>query len=194
MPVRTSRSRRVGRVVALASASVILATCGSEEIPSTALPAQVPGFRSAAFARIDADRLAAEAIDRQELAGVLDAAGFASAVERSYTSTRPENGHIEAVLMRFDSGDGAARYLDWLGDHVSDIIGDAQIAPEQDLDGIPVYVHHPDGCCPKEQVVALAVWQDGRYVARALVAGPDADGPQTAQLLSSIRAGISTDA
>ncbi|HEU4355767.1 MAG TPA: hypothetical protein VFT27_09285 [Actinomycetota bacterium] len=138
--------------------------------------------------------MAAEAIDRQELAGVLDAAGFASAVERSYTSTRPENGHIEAVLMRFDSGDGAARYLDWLGDHVSDIIGDAQIAPEQDLDGIPVYVHHPDGCCPKEQVVALAVWQDGRYVARALVAGPDADGPQTAQLLSSIRAGISTDA
>jgi hypothetical protein len=159
-----------------------------------ALPAQAPGFRSASVERIDADELAAEAIDRQALASILDAAGFASAVERSYTSTRPGNRRIQAVLIRFDSGPGAARYLAWLGDHVSDLIGEARTDDEHRLDGVPIYIHQPDGCCPKEQVVALAAWRDGPYVARAVVAGSDADGAEVAELISALRDAIAIDA
>lgn len=173
---------------------VLVAACGREAIPRAALPAQIERFRSASLTELDAQDVAAEAIDRTALADVLDAAGFESAVRRSYSGTGPGIRRIEVLLLRFGSGSGATRYLEWQRGHVSDIIGDAEVPPEHELDGIPIYVHLPDGCCPKEQVVALAAWRDGPYVARALVAGPDADSPQTLELLSALRTGISTDA
>lgn len=180
--------------MAVASASVLLAACGREEIPGGALPTDVSGLRSAGVTRIDAERLAAEALEPESLADVLDAAGFASAVERSYISTLPGVRRLDAVLIRFGSEAGAARYLDWLGDHASDLIGRADLATEHRLDGVPIYIHVPDGCCPKEQVVALAAWRDGPYVARVLVAGPDADGAEAVEMISALRARVSTDA
>lgn len=178
----------------MTAASVVLAACGRAEIPNTALPAQVSGFRSGSATRIDAEQIATEAIDREQLASVLDTAGFASAIERSYTSTSPGIRRVEAVLMRFDSDGGAARYLDWLGDHASELIGRAELATEHRVPGVPIYIHLPGGCCPKEQVVALAAWREGAYVARAVVAGPDADGPQGVELISTLRDAVSIDA
>ncbi|HEX5950209.1 MAG TPA: hypothetical protein VFZ96_04355 [Actinomycetota bacterium] len=178
----------------MASASVLLAACGREDIPGSALPAQVSGFRSASVTAIDAERLAAEAVDPEELGSVLDAAGFTSAVERSYTSTLPAIRRVDAILARFESDAGATRYLDWLGDHASELIGRAELATEHRLDGVPIYIHLPDGCCPKEQVVALAAWRDGPYVARAVVAGPDADGAAAVELIAALRDGIAVDA
>ncbi|HET9723907.1 MAG TPA: hypothetical protein VFR44_08720 [Actinomycetota bacterium] len=173
---------------------VLLAACGREAVPGAALPLQIERFRSASLTELDAEDVAAEAVDRTGLADVLDAAGFESAIRRSYSGIGPGIRRVEVLLLRFDSGSGAARYLEWQRSHVSDIIGNASVAPQHELVGIPVYVHLPDGCCPKEQVVALAAWRDGPYVARALVAGADADGPQTLELLAALRRGISTDA
>ena len=194
MPVRTSTRRRPGRSVAALCVGLLLASCGREAIPTAALPAQIEQFRSDSLTELDARDVAAEAIDRAALGDVLDSAGFESAVRRSYSGPGPGIRRIEVLLLRFDSGTGAARYLEWQQGHVSDIIGEAEPAAERASGGIPIYVHLPDGCCPKEQVVALAAWRDGAYVARALLAGPDADGPQTVRLLSALRTGISTDA
>lgn len=192
MASRSGPLARPRASVALAFAAGIaamasLAACEQDaSIPGTALPAAIASFASTPQRELDAAALAAQAVDGDALAGLLDAAGFRAAVERTYTGSDPALRRVEVLLARFASEEGAERYLAWQRDHVSDVIGEAEPSAENLVQGTTVYVHQPDGCCAKEQVTSLATWRTGSDVFRVLMAGPDADGPEVGVLLSGL--------
>lgn len=183
---RTLLLRR--RVALVAVGLVALAACASESTPPEAPPAgAVSDLRASEAVRLDEERIAADAIDQAELSSLLGDAGFESAVERRYAGPGGEIRRVEVRVVRFGTSDGAERYLAWVVDHVEELIGEA--APATSTPGMPtsVYVHVPGGCCPKETVLALSAWRDGRDVLRVLVAGPGADGAAGIDLIASIR-------
>jgi hypothetical protein len=166
-----------GRFIAVAIGATLLAACGGEAASMPAPPTRVEGLRSpSAVEQIELEELTSEAVDAKPLADLLESAGFRSAVERTYAGSSPAIRRVVVRIVRFDSTSGADRYLGWLREHVSDVIGDAELATEHPFRDAPVYVHQPTGCCAKEPVVALAVWRRATDVVRVLIAGPDADG------------------
>jgi hypothetical protein len=184
-------------VIAVASSvaiSVALAACGGEAIPSASLPLEIAGLHATSVREIDARSLAAEALDPVALEGLLDAAGFRAALERTYTGPDPAIRRVEIRIVRFDSVSGAERFVDWQQEHAGDVIGDTQPAAQETAQGIPISIHLPDGCCAKEQVLALAAWHLGPDVVRVIVAGPDADGPEAATLIDVLHVEIPADA
>lgn len=193
MPIWRQPSRRC-RLRSAAVATVLLATCGGDAAPPTALPVEIEGFRSNSLAELDAREVAADAIDVQALATLLDSAGFGSAIERSYTGPGQGIRRMDVRIVRFSSEPGAERYLAWQREHVSDVIGDAKLATEHQLAGAPIYLHMPDGCCTKETVLALAMWRKGPAVVRVLVAGPGADGAKAASMIEDLYRSIPLDA
>jgi hypothetical protein len=145
----------------------------------------VPNLRPAPPVELTAQQLAAEATDPGQLAALLDDAGFETAVVRSYAG-----GPAAAVrradirVIRFGSPAGAERYLSWLSEHASDLVGDATRSVSR---GVALYLHEPTGCCAKETGVALAAWRHGREVIQVLVAGPGADDAAARRIIGPVR-------
>ncbi|MGH2636052.1 MAG: hypothetical protein ACRDHU_07910 [Actinomycetota bacterium] len=177
----------------LAAVAVAFAACAAEAVPPEPPPAgAIPGLRPSAATQLDAETIAADAVDEEALTSLLGEAGFESAVERRYTGAGGEIRRAEVRVVRFGSTDGAERYLAWLEDHVEDVIGDATVADPMSGRSTSVYVHVPDGCCPKETVLTLAAWRDGRDVLRVLVAGPGAEGSTGLELIATFRLRMTT--
>jgi hypothetical protein len=168
---------------------MLFAACAGEPATVPVLPSRIDGaIPTSAAEEIGLQELAAEAIDVQLLAGLLESAGFRAAAERTYRGSASEIRRVEVRIARFDSASGAERYLEWLRQHVSDVIGDAELAAEHPFRDAPVYVHQPGGCCAKEQVVALGVWRRATDVIRVLIAGPGADGQAASTMFHTLAA------
>ncbi len=187
---------RRGASVLAAGVAFALAACGAgpAPIPATALPARLEGMSATSSTELDTQALAAQAIHPGELSTLLGSAHFEAALQRTYLPTGPALRRVEVLLARFGSSPDAERYLRWQLDHVGDVIGQAQPPIVNPGGGTPIFVHLPGGCCPKEQVVALSVWQSGADVVRVLVAGPDADGPEAASLIDRLHEMLPADA
>jgi len=185
------RTREWGSLVAIVVAA-LLAGCATGGSQAPAPPARLEGLRTtSAVEHVDLERLAAEAMDVAALDGLLESAGFLAATERTYAGVDPEIRRVVVRVVRFDSLGGAERYLRWLREHASEVIGDAEPAPGHPYREAPVYIHEPGGCCPKEAVVALSVWRSGRDVIRVLVAGPGADGRAASSVFAALAGSMS---
>lgn len=169
----------MGRRLAAAGllAAVLVAGCGGEsDLRAPSIPRDlVPGVATG-VETLDAGAVAADALYPGKLASLLQDAGFVVGLERTFSgATRLRR--IAARVLVFGTADGARSYVGWLRAHASDVIGAARTEGTMALDGssIPVFVHLPGGCCPKETPVYLAAWVDGRRVLSVLAAGPGAN-------------------
>jgi hypothetical protein len=151
----------------------------------TALPDGLGRLRAAPAVELDAERVAADALDAQALASLLADAGFEAAVERTYSGPGSQIRRVAVRVIRFEDLAGAERYLSWLRTHADEVIG--ELAATVDTDAGPVFVHEPGGCCPKELPLAMAAWRAGSEVIRVILAGPAADGPAGVGLLTRLR-------
>jgi nicotinamidase-related amidase len=188
--VRGRQLRRTGLATSLVA--VALAACASAPpapvaVPPDTPPDEIAGFASTTTSVFGAADVASEAVDTDVLSDLLDAAEFESGVRRTYAGAGLSIRRLEVRVLRFGSSAGADRYLAWLQSHVADLIGDVERSAELRVRDVPVFVHLPDACCPKEPAVALAAWRRGRDIVRVIVAGPAADGPRAAELIEEVR-------
>ena len=150
-------------------------------------PSEVGGLTPATTTPVTAEDLAREAVDAETLSGILDVAGFQAGVRRSYAGNGRAIRRVEVGVLSFESSDGASIYLAWLRANVADLIGEVRGADKILFGDSPLFVHLPDGCCPREPAVALAAWSQGPQVVRVLVAGAAADGRKAVRLVREVR-------
>jgi hypothetical protein len=181
------------RVFVILSFAIALGGCASDPGPpdvpqEIAIPAvEIAGLRVSQATVLDTEAVAAVAADTASLHALLTDAGFETALERRYTGPGGQIRRVEIRLVRFGSVEGAGRYRVWLADHAEDVIGEASPAPALSMPSAAMFVHVPDGCCPKETILALATWQDGRDVVQVLIAGPGADGRPGVRLITALQ-------
>ena len=108
-----------------------LAGCGSEAQeagPPPTLPAAALPDLESRSRMLDAEAVAADALEPADLADLLDDAGFETGSEREFSGKTTTFDHVVARSLRFGSTNGADAYLGWLRDHGSDILGTAEPA------------------------------------------------------------------
>jgi hypothetical protein len=167
-------------LLAALALGVVLAGCGGDErrsasalqtLPPDALPELTSRTRS-----LDAEALAADALDPAALADLLAQAGFETGREREFSGKTKTFDHVVARVLRFASADGADAYLDWLRRHGNDILGraaPAKLAPPGDSGVAFMLVRC--GTCKKELPTFLAGWRRGDVVLSLLAAGSGAN-------------------
>jgi hypothetical protein len=164
-----------------------LAGCaGSSLTPPAEPPSNVGGLTPTTTTVITAEDVAAEAVDSEALSGILDVAGFQAGVRRAYAGNGRAIRRVEVGILSFESNDGASTYLAWLRANVADLIGEVRSPDKTFFGDVPLFVHVPDGCCPREPAVALAAWSRGPQVVRVLVAGAAADGRKAVRLVREV--------
>jgi hypothetical protein len=190
-------------IAAFSVTALIVASCGSEPpssepaeatspvsvlepIPATALPGAPADPVS-----LDAAAIAVDAVDVAGLEVLLDEAGFVGGTQRQFSRARSGRRRIMARVLRFETSEGAARYLEWLRGHADEVIGDA--APNAGLtvprDGV-IFVHEPNPCCHNETRGFLAMWHDGSTVVTIEIAGEGARASDVPELLSQLDAAV----
>jgi hypothetical protein len=150
-------------------------------------PSDVGGLAPATTTLVTAEDVATEAVDADALSGILDIAGFQAGVRRSYAGGGRAIRRVEVRVLDFESSDGASMYLAWLRANVADLIGDVRDTERTLFGDVPLYIHLPDGCCPREPAVALAAWSQGPQVVRVLVSGAAADARKAVRLVREVR-------
>jgi hypothetical protein len=119
--------------------------------------------------------IAAPALVPDELEALLNDVGLQSAAQRSFQGGRGAYSRVVARGLVFASEAGATTYLDWLRDHIEELIGDAEHMSAEGLPEGALFVRHlPGGCCPKETPVYLVAWQRGTFVLSVEAGGPRA--------------------
>jgi hypothetical protein len=152
------------------------AGCGAEEeqhpaTPPTLAASALPELESRART-LDVEAIAEDALEPDELAELLDDAGFTTGSEREFSGHTKTFDHVVARSLRFDSVDGAESYLGWLGKHGDDILGAADPAQVAPLGESSVaYTLARCGTCKKELPTFLAGWRRGEVVLTLLAAG-----------------------
>ncbi len=136
-------------------------------IPEGALPGN-----PAPTLELDLTTLAADAIDAASLEALLADAGFLAGTERRFSETAAGRRRATARVLAFETSAGAERYVEWLADHVQELIGDAEVvrdtrAPSEAI----VFVYEPSGCCHLETRVFLGAWRRGSTVVTLKLAG-----------------------
>jgi len=159
---------------------VVLGTaCAHSAPPLTARPTHPPALdahavpdATSAATSLNVDRVTTGALEAARLTALLGSAGFVGGTERSFVSDTGPLDRASTRVLQFAHDQGAAEYLRWVEAHPGDLIGDAERSRPLDLEGRPsVYVHTPNGCCPKDAPKSLAVWQRDRYVLEVIASG-----------------------
>lgn len=154
--------------------TVVLVSCGRGTEPAPPVPASVLPDLSSEARVLDTDALAADALRPEALAALLGDAGYIIGSERTFRGGSDLR-YVVARVLRFESRQGAARYVDWVRSHASDLIGPAEPEDPLAIDGSPLlFSFTPGGCCPKEVPTLLAIWQHDAIVFSLIAAGPGA--------------------
>lgn len=149
-------------------------------------PTEVGGLTPTTTTPVTAEDVAAEAVDVEALSDILDVAGFQTGVRRAYAGDGRAIRRVEVGVLSFESNEGASAYLTWLRSNVADLIGEVRNPDKILFRDVPLVVHRPDGCCPREPAVAFAAWSRGPHVVRVLVAGAAADGRKAVRLVREV--------
>jgi hypothetical protein len=164
----------------LAVAAVFLTACyRSRTIVDYPPPASPPALNahavphaSSEFTVLNADRVTSGALEAQRLSALLASAKYVGGTERTFVSSSSPFDRVSTRVLQFASPGGAAAYARWVDAHPGDLIGDAKPSGSLDVEGASsVYVHTPNGCCPKDIPKSLAVWQRNRYVLEVIASG-----------------------
>jgi hypothetical protein len=150
-------------------------------IPADALPGS-----AAASVQIDASTLAVDAADVAGLRALLDDSGFLVGTQRLFSRVRHGRRRLVARVLIFGSRSGAGEYLGWLGDHIGEVIGEAE--PRGDL-AIPegaVYEHQPSPCCHNDTRIFLAAWERRDNVLTLEIGGQGARASDVIELVRQL--------
>jgi hypothetical protein len=167
-------------LLAAALVALLVSGCGSEKASSPAAPRTLP---ASALPQLDArervldqDGLAEEAFQPNELASLLDDAGYITGREREFSGKSRTFDHVIARTLVFEDGDGAEAYLAWMRQHANEVLGDAEPAKvvPPGTSGV-AYKLIRCGTCKKELPTYLAGWRRGSMVLWVLAAGSGAD-------------------
>jgi hypothetical protein len=155
---------------------LVLTGCGSESQetgpPPPTLPAAALPDLESRSRTLDVGALAGDALEPDNLADLLDEAGFETGNEREFSGKTTTFDHVVARSLRFGTVEGADVYLDWLREHGDDILGRA--APAKVVTPGESGVAHTlarCGTCKKELPTFLAGWRRGEVVLSLLAAG-----------------------
>jgi len=151
--------------------------CAAEQPP----PQPPPVLPGDALAELDSRRrslddeaLAADAIDSELLLRLLEDGGYVVGSEREFYGRTATLNHVVARVLIFEDPEGAGAYLDWLGTHASDLIGQSQ--REEPLAIQPsLFFSLRTSCCPKVTPTFLVAWQREATIFSLLASGPGAD-------------------
>ena len=125
---------------------------------------------------LSVDALAQDAFEPEELASVLDEAGYVTGHEREFSGKSRTFDHVVARTLVFEDVDGAETYLTWMRGHASEVLGTAEqtkIVPPGSSGAAYKLVRC--GTCKKELPTYLAGWRRGSTVLWLLAAGSGAD-------------------
>lgn len=177
-----------------AALGLAVAACGAQEEPATrAAPATLPAAalpELASSARtLDAEALAADALEPKSLGALLSDSGFESGREREFSGKTTTWDRVLARTLRFGSPQGAQAYLAWLGTHGNDLLGRAVAAKfgPPGIDGV-AFVLARCGTCKKELPTFLAGWRRGDLVFFLLAAGPGGNPERFGELVRDLDA------
>ncbi len=163
------------RAVALGLLLAVTSCAGAPQPPPT-LPSDVlPGLASRTRS-LDAEAIAADALDPEPLLRLLKEADYVIGSEREFSGRTGALYRVVTRVLLFEEPEGAAAYLDWLASHASDIVGQAQRHRPLALPGSPLFFSHiRTGCCVKETPTFLTAWQREATVFWLLASGPGAN-------------------
>lgn len=172
---------RLGSAIAAALLLLVVPGCGSGEEqaappPPASLPSSaLPDLDSRARA-LGAAALAADSLDPDALAELLDDAGFVAGSEREFSGKTRTFDHVVARSLLFEDARGADAYLGWLRGHGEDFLGRTQAADVSPPGESGVaFALAPCGTCKKETPTFLAGWRRGATVLTLLAAGSGAN-------------------
>jgi hypothetical protein len=159
----------------------LVAACGSEQTPSPpAPPATLPAAAlpqlEARERVLDRETLAEDAFEPQQLASVLEDAGYLVGREREFSGKSPTFDHVIARTLLFEDREGADAYLSWMNEHADEVLGKAEpakiVTPGE---AGATYKLVRCGTCKKELPTYLSAWRRGSTVLWLLAAGSGAD-------------------
>jgi hypothetical protein len=133
------------------------------------------------------EALAADAFDTDALARLLAEARYESGRERELSGHTDTFDHVIARTLRFEDGDGARVYLEWIDAHTIDLVGRTRAR-----DPLPVgedarlFELEPCSTCKKQLPTYVAVWRRGGAVGYLLASGRDADRESVLPLVSDV--------
>lgn len=163
-------------ILALAT-TLMVAACGpgsgAPELPPPAplAPDALP-WRAGEIVELDAASVAEDAVRVADLEAILTEAGFAGATQRVFANARgARQQHSLARVLAFADASGAQAYLDWLREHVDEVIGTAEFLEPPDPLGFAFLALSDTDCCPKATEVYLAAWRRGSTVLTLEVGG-----------------------
>ena len=175
-----------------AALGLLVGACGSgaaapDPIPADALPGE-PGE----VVELDPTFVAGDAIDDAALEDLLEDAGFAGGTQRVFAQSEGRRKQRSlARVLAFSDADGAERYLDWLEEHVDEVIGTAELLDPPDVPGARFLAVSSGACaCPKPTEVYLAAWRDGSTVFTLEVGGEGVDPDDVGALAAELDEGI----
>lgn len=130
---------------------------------------------------LDTSSVASDTEDFDELEALLADIGFEGGTERRFGQSQgPRQQRALARVLAFEDPFGAQAYLDWLRDHVDEVIGPAELLDPPAVLGTGfLALSEPGDCCPKATNVYLAAWIKGSKVLTLEVGG---DGVQPAEV------------
>ncbi len=182
---------RVALALVLLALSPLVAGCGSgeEERAPPALPAKVLPDLSSERRSLDRAALAAAAFAHDALSELLHDAGYVEGVEREFFGRGEIFDRVVARGLRFESTEGAERYVGWVRSHPRDFLGRAKAEPRLALGSSGVlFALAPCGTCKKELPTYLAAWRRGDVVFSLLASGRGVDRERFAGLARKLDA------
>jgi hypothetical protein len=124
---------------------------------------------------VDRNTLAADALEPQALARLLDEAGYNIGLEEEYAGRTKLYAHVVSRRLEFARADGAAAYIAWLRANAADLLGRAKPSAGFDV-GSDGFLTRDAGCgCHSDFPTFLAAWRDGSIVQTLLADGPRVD-------------------
>lgn len=162
---------------------------GEEERAPPTLPARVLPELASERRLLDRAALAADALAPDALSELLDDAGYVEGVEREFFGRGEVFDRVVARGLRFESPEGAERYVGWLSSHPRDLLGRAKAEPRLPLGPSSVlFALAPCGTCKKELPTYLAAWRRGDVVLSLLASGRGVDRERFAALARNLDA------
>ena len=182
--------RRTANLVAI---GLLAAACGSgvaalEPLARDALPGE-PGK----VVELDSTSVADDAIDVAGLESLLGDAGFAGGTQRGFAESWGARRQWSlARVLAFADEEGAQTYLDWLEDHVGEVIGTtAELLEPPDFPDVAfLALSEPGNCCPKATNVYLVAWRKGSTVVTLEVGGNGVHEAAVADLAATLDASL----
>jgi hypothetical protein len=171
----------VRHALTIALVALAAAACGSEQASAPAAPP--PTLPATALPQLDArqrvldrETLAQDAFEPDQLASVLEDAGYLAGREREFSGKSPTFDHVIARTLLFEDLEGAEAYLAWTSRHADEVLGKAEPAKIVTPGAAgATYKLVRCGTCKKELPTYFSVWRRGSTVFWLLAAGSGAD-------------------